>query len=136
SENCAALAEGVLEAELFGHEKGAYTGADVERDGLFQRASGGTLFIDEVGDMSPALQAKLLRVLETGEVRRLGAGEPDRVDVRVLAATHRNLDELVRDGRFRADLIFRLHVLEVTMPPLRERKADVPILVERFLERL
>ena len=135
SENCAALADGLLEAELFGHEKGAFTGAGESRDGLFQRAHGGTLFIDEVGDMSPQMQAKLLRALQEGEVRRVGGNDAVKVDVRVIAATHRNLDEMVKDGRFRADLLFRLHVLEVSMPPLRERLEDIPILAEHFLER-
>src|SRR5436305_2049533 len=106
SENCAALADGLLEAELFGHEKGAFTGATEGRDGLFQRAHGGTLFIDEVGDMSPAMQAKLLRALQEGEVRRVGGNDAVKVDVRVIAATHRNLDDMVKDGRFRADLLF------------------------------
>ena len=136
SENCAALADSLLEAELFGHERGAFTGAVEERDGLFKRADGGTLFIDEVGDMSPAMQAKLLRVLQEGEVRRVGGSDAVRVNVRVIAATHRNLDDMVKDGRFRADLLFRLHVLEVTMPPLRERLDDIPLLAEHFLERV
>ncbi len=136
SENCAALADGLLEAELFGHEKGAFTGAGESRDGLFQRAHGGTLFIDEVGDMSPQMQAKLLRALQEGEVRRVGGNDAVKVDVRVIAATHRNLDEMVKDGRFRADLLFRLHVLEVSMPPLRDRLEDVPLLAEHFLDRI
>ena len=136
SENCAALADGLLEAELFGHEKGSFTGAIDTRDGLFHRAHGGTLFIDEVGDMSPAMQAKLLRVLQEGEVRRVGGNDAVKVDVRVIAATHRNLDELVRQGRFRADLLFRLHVLEITLPPLRDRLEDVPLLAEHFLDKV
>jgi transcriptional regulator with GAF, ATPase, and Fis domain len=136
SENCAALADGLLEAELFGHEKGAFTGAIDTREGLFHRAHGGTLFIDEVGDMSPAMQAKLLRVLQEGEVRRVGGAESVKVDVRVIAATHRHLDEMVRDGRFRADLLFRLHVLEVSLPPLRDRLDDVPLLAEHFLDKV
>jgi len=136
SENCAALADSLLEAELFGHEKGAFTGASEGRDGLFQRAHGGTLFIDEVGDMSPSMQAKLLRALQEGEVRRVGGADAIKVDVRVIAATHRNLDEMVKDGRFRADLLFRLHVLEVKMPALRERLEDLPLLAEHFLEKV
>jgi DNA-binding NtrC family response regulator len=136
SENCAALADSLLEAELFGHEQGAFTGASAARDGLFARANGGTLFIDEVGDMSPAMQAKLLRVLQDGEVRRLGGQRTTTVDVRVIAATHKDLDALVRQGLFREDLLFRLAVLEVRVPALRERPEDIPPLVERFLRRL
>jgi two-component system response regulator HydG len=136
SENCAALADSLLEAELFGHEQGAFTGADRARDGLFARAHGGTLFIDEVGDMSPAMQAKLLRVLQDGEVRRLGGQRTTTVDVRVIAATHKDLEALVRQGLFREDLLFRLAVLEVRVPSLRERPEDLPALVDHFLRRL
>ncbi|MCO5169783.1 MAG: sigma-54 dependent transcriptional regulator [Planctomycetes bacterium] len=135
SENCAALADSLLEAELFGHEQGAFTGADRARDGLFARAHGGTLFIDEVGDMSPAMQAKLLRVLQDGEVRRLGGQRVRTFDVRVIAATHKDLEALVRQGLFREDLLFRLAVLEVRVPALRERPEDLPPLVEHFLRR-
>ena len=136
SENCAALADSLLESELFGHERGAFTGATDERQGLFQRAHGGTLFIDEIGDMSLACQAKLLRVLQEGEVRRLGGVQTEAVNVRVIAATHKDLDALIREGRFRQDLLFRLAVLEVPVPPLRERMTDVPALAEHFLEQL
>jgi two-component system response regulator HydG len=136
SENCAALADSLLEAELFGHEQGAFTGADRARDGLFARAHQGTLFIDEVGDMSPAMQAKLLRVLQDGEVRRLGGQRTTTVDVRVIAATHKDLEALVRQGLFREDLLFRLAVLEVRVPALRERPEDIPALVDLFVRRL
>ena len=136
SENCGALTEGLLEAELFGHERGAFTGAERRREGLFARAHGGTLFLDEVGDMSPALQAKLLRVLQEREVRPLGGDRPRAVDVRIVAATHKNLELMAQQGRFRQDLLFRLQVLEVHLPPLRERPEDVPLLAERFLRQV
>ncbi len=136
SENCAALSESLLEAELFGHESGSFTGATSTRDGLFARANGGTLFIDEIGDMSPGMQAKLLRVLQEGEVRRVGGSHPQPVDVRIVAATHRDLQQLVDEGTFRQDLLFRLAVLEVHVPPLRERVTDIPRLAERALMRL
>ena len=136
SENCAALADSLLESELFGHEQGAFTGADRAHDGLFTRAHGGTLFIDEVGDMSPAMQSKLLRVLQDGEVRRLGGQRTTTVDVRVIVATHKDLEVLVCQGLFREDLLFRLAVLEVRVPALRERPEDIPVLVEHFLRQL
>jgi transcriptional regulator with GAF, ATPase, and Fis domain len=136
TENCAALADGILEAELFGHEKGAFTGATAEGDGLFRRAHAGTLFVDEVGDMPLNMQAKILRVLQGGEIRRVGGSTAERVDVRVIAATHRNLEELVRAGTFRQDLLFRLDVLEVRLPALKERLDDIPVLAKHFLEKI
>ncbi len=132
--NCAALAEGVLESELFGHEEGAFTGATARRRGRFEAASGGTLFLDEIGDMPLATQAHLLRALESGEIVRVGANDPIQVDVRVVAATHRDLDQMVREGRFREDLCFRLRVVQLELPPLRERLADLPHLAEHFLQ--
>ncbi len=131
--NCAALAEGVLESELFGHVRGAFTGAHAERQGRFEAAHGGTLFLDEVGDMPLSTQAHLLRALESGEIVRVGTNTPRRVDVRVIAATHRDLDSRVREGAFREDLGFRLRVVELHIPPLRERLADLPHLAEHFV---
>ena len=131
--NCAALAEGVLESELFGHEQGAFTGAMGTRVGRFEAAHGGTLFLDEIGDMPLGTQAHLLRALEQGEVTRVGANDPIEVDVRVIAATHRDLDAMVADGTFREDLNFRLRVVELELPPLRDRLADLPRLAEHFL---
>jgi DNA-binding NtrC family response regulator len=131
--NCGALPEGLLESELFGHLRGAFTGAVADKKGLFEEARGGTIFLDEIGEMSPALQVRLLRVLETGEVRPVGASRAMSVDVRVIAATHRDLERGVREGRFRQDLFYRLHVFSVHVPPLRERRADVPLLAAHFL---
>ncbi len=132
--NCTALNENLLDDELFGHEAGAFTGADKLRKGRFEHANGGTLFLDEVGDMPPMLQAKLLRVLENDEIFRIGANEPIKVNVRLLSATHRDLDAEVKAGRFRQDLFHRLKVVSVTLPPLRERKEDLPILTAHFIK--
>ncbi|RIL01577.1 MAG: hypothetical protein DCC71_17465 [Proteobacteria bacterium] len=130
--NCAALPETLLESELFGHEKGAFTGADRMRIGRFEQAHGGTLFLDEIGDMAPTTQAKLLRVLQDKEVTRIGGSKPLKVDVRIVAATHRELEQEIRAGRFRDDLFFRLNVIRLALPPLRERPDDVEALALHF----
>jgi two-component system response regulator HydG len=131
--NCTALPEALLESELFGHTRGAFTGATSARSGLFVEASGGTLFLDEIGDMAPTLQAKLLRVVQQGEVRPVGSDESRAVDVRLIAATHQDLEVAVQQGRFRQDLFYRLDVVPIVVPPLRERLDDVPMLVSHFL---
>ncbi len=134
--NCAAIPENLMESEFFGHVRGAFTGAERSHDGCFQRADGGTLFLDEIGDMSPALQAKLLRILEDGRVRPVGATEDRSIDVRVLCATHRDLQAAVREGRFRDDLYFRLAGMTFRLPPLRERPEDIRDLVQHLLGQL
>ncbi len=133
--NCAALHENLLESELFGHEKGAFTGADKLRQGHFERASGGTLFLDEIGDMALTTQAKILRVLQEGECSRLGGDKTIKVNVRLLTATHKNLEEMAAEGSFRQDLFFRLNVVPVHLPPLRERREDIPVLAKHFLRK-
>ncbi|HRI08001.1 MAG TPA: sigma-54 dependent transcriptional regulator, partial [Nannocystaceae bacterium] len=134
--NCASFPEQLLESELFGHEKGAFTGAMSQHDGVFVRAHGGTLFMDEVGELSPAAQARLLRVLENRTLLRVGGTRELSVDVRVIAATHRDLAAMVQAGRFREDLLYRLSVIQTNLPPLRERQSDIPALVEHFAASL
>jgi transcriptional regulator with GAF, ATPase, and Fis domain len=134
--NCAAVPAELVESELFGHEKGAFTGAAARHAGKFEQAEGGTLFLDEIGDMPANMQAKLLRVLEEGEIERVGGDKPLRVDVRVIVATHRDLDQLVREGKFRQDLYHRVVVFPLQLPPLRERQEDIPLLVEYFARQL
>ena len=133
--NCSAFQEQLLESELFGYERGAFTGATHAKPGLFEVADGGTLLLDEVGEMSPAMQAKLLQVLDAGEFRRVGGTRTIRVNVRILAATNKDLAQEVRAGRFRQDLHYRLDVINVTVPPLRQRKEDIPLLIEHFLQQ-
>jgi two-component system response regulator HydG len=133
--NCGALSETLLESELFGHEKGAFTGAATQRKGIFEAAHGGTLFLDEIGETSPGTQVKLLRVLQEGELQRVGGSDPIKVDVRIIAATNQNLEELVKAGRFRQDLYYRLHVFPLTVAPLRSRTEDIPLLVSHFIEK-
>ncbi|MEW6307892.1 MAG: sigma 54-interacting transcriptional regulator [Bacillota bacterium] len=133
--NCAALPETLLESELFGHARGAFTGAVSAKKGLFEEADGGTLFLDEIGDVSLALQAKLLRVLQEHEFMRIGETKPRQVDVRVIAATNRNLEQTVAAGSFRSELYYRLNVVSISLPALRERREDIPLLARAFLER-
>jgi two-component system nitrogen regulation response regulator NtrX len=131
--NCAAIPEELIESELFGHEKGAFTGATEKQIGKFEMADRGTIFLDEVGDMSPKTQAKVLRVLQEGEVERLGSSRTIKVDVRVIAATNKDLEEEIAQGRFREDLYFRLSVIPISVPPLRERSEDIAALVQHFV---
>jgi two-component system response regulator AtoC len=134
--NCGAFTESLLESELFGHVRGSFTGASANKQGIFEDADGGTVFLDEVSEMSPALQVKLLRTLEEQEVRPVGSSQPIRIDVRMIAASNQNLSERVQEGKFREDLFYRLRVIEIDLPPLRERSEDVPLLVEHFLQKL
>lgn len=133
--NCTAIPESLLESELFGHVKGSFTGAVADKKGLFEEAQGGTLFLDEIGDLSLPLQAKLLRVLQDKQIRAVGDSQLKSIDVRIMAATHRDLKIMVKDGKFREDLFYRLNVLPVAVPPLRERTQDIPILVESFISK-
>jgi transcriptional regulator with PAS, ATPase and Fis domain len=134
--NCAALPDSLLESEMFGYAKGAFTGAERDKPGRFQDADGGTIFLDEIGDMPFALQAKLLRVLEDGEFYALGGRKPTRVDVRIISATNQELEKLVREKKFREDLFYRLNVMRIEMPPLKHRTGDLPLLIAHILKRL
>jgi two-component system response regulator PilR (NtrC family) len=134
-QNCGALPESLLESELFGHKRGAFTGAVADKKGLFEVAHGGTIFLDEVGDTPPALQVRLLRVLQEGEIRRLGELKPIKVDVRVIAATHKDLKEEIKAGKFREDLFYRIYAFPIPIPPLSERNGDIPVLVDHFLKK-
>ncbi len=132
--HCAALSESLLESELFGHERGSFTGATERRVGRFESSDGGTLFLDEIGEISPSTQVKLLRFLETKSIERVGGSKPIELDVRLVAATNRTLEQLVREGKFREDLFFRLNVVRITMPPLRDRTEDIPVLLAHFIK--
>jgi transcriptional regulator with PAS, ATPase and Fis domain len=134
--HCAALPETLLESELFGHEKGAFTGAVVSKPGLFEVANQGTIFLDEIGEIGPSVQVKLLRVIQEQEVRRVGGVAPIKVDVRIIAATNRDLAQLVKSGKFRDDLFYRLNVVRIVLPPLRERREDIPMLAHHFLQKV
>ena len=134
--NCAAIPETLLEAELFGYEKGAFTGAYTSKPGKFELADGGTLFLDEIGDLPLPLQAKLLRVLQEQTFERLGSTKVIKVDVRIIAATNRELEQMIKKGEFREDLYYRLSVVPIHLPPLRERKEDIPLLVSHFLKKI
>jgi transcriptional regulator with PAS, ATPase and Fis domain len=136
SENCSAIPDTLLESELFGHEKGAFTGAVAQKIGLFELAHKGTLFLDEIGDMSVDMQKKLLRAIQEGEIRRVGGKDVIKVDVRIISASNKDLNDLIKTGAFREDLFYRLCVVKITLPPLRARKEDIPLLVEHFLERM
>ena len=133
--SCAAIPETLLESELFGHEKGAFTGATQRRIGRFEEADGGSIFLDEIGDLSPGTQVKLLRILQDKEFQRLGSNLSLKTDVRVITATHRNLEEAIKKGLFREDLYYRLNVISITLPPLRERREDIPLLIDYFLKK-
>ncbi|MFQ5793072.1 MAG: sigma-54-dependent transcriptional regulator, partial [Acidobacteriota bacterium] len=133
--NCAAIPETLMESELFGHTRGAFTGAVADRKGKVELAKGGTVFLDEVGDLQPQVQAKLLRLLQEKEIDKIGAGKPIRVDARIIAATHRDLEALVKEGKFREDLYYRLSVIPVRLPRLRERREDISLLADHFLKR-
>ena len=133
--NCGALPESLLESELFGHVKGSFTGAYKDHQGRFESANGGTLFLDEIGEMSPSAQVRLLRVLQEGEFERVGSSHPVQVDVRVIAATNRDLHKMVREGKFRRDLLYRINVFNLRLPPLRERRGDIPLLAQHFIEK-
>jgi transcriptional regulator with GAF, ATPase, and Fis domain len=136
SENCAAIPVNLLESEFFGHVRGAFTGASRDKRGLFEVADGGTLFLDEIADMSLAMQTKFLRVLQDGEIRRVGGKDIIRVDVRIISATNKNIYEMVRKNEFREDLLYRINVITITLPPLRDRREDIPLLIDYFLERV
>ncbi|MEG2247177.1 MAG: sigma 54-interacting transcriptional regulator, partial [Peptostreptococcaceae bacterium] len=135
--NCAALPDSLLESELFGYEKGSFTGAmQSGKEGLFKEANDGTIFLDEIGELSMLLQAKLLRVLQEGKIRKIGSSKEEEVDVRVIAATHKNLEKMIKDGSFREDLYYRLNVIPMKIPNLKERLEDIPILVQFFVTKL